>query len=108
MTLTFFTFYWHITQATVVDLDRNGIKDQYTMFSIISCSNKQSSLQHEGKQLGTLQRDRNGKIENNADTNLFQFVIVALLIAAVVADEAYPKPAYTKSHDYVSQLDQLP
>ena len=46
-----------------------------------------------------------------------QFVIVTLLIAAVVADEAYPKPAYPKaaypaaypkSHDYVSQLDQLP
>ena len=78
------------------------------MFSVISCSNTQSSLQHEGKQLRTLQRDENRKIKSNADTNLFQFVIVALLIAAVVADEAYPKPAYTKSHDYVSQLDQLP
>ena len=78
------------------------------MFTVISCSNKQSSLQHEGKRLRTLQCNRNQKIEINADTNLFQFVIVALLIAAVVADEAYPKPAYTKSHDYVSQLDQLP
>ena len=77
------------------------------LFSVISCSNTQSSLQYEGKQLKTLQSDRNQKIEHNADTNLFQFVIVALLIAAVVADEAYPKPAYTKSHDYVSQLDQL-
>ena len=78
------------------------------LFSVISCSNTQSSLQHEGKQLKTFQSDRNQKIEHNADTNLFQFVIVALLIAAVAADEAYPKPAYTKSHDYVSQLDQLP
>ena len=92
----------------MVDFDSNSIKDQYTMFTVISCSNKQSSLQHEGKQLRTLQCNRNQKIEINADTNLFQFVIVALLIAAVVADEAYPKPAYTKSHDYVSQLDQLP
>jgi len=25
----------------------------------------------------------------------------------VAADEAYPKPAYTKSHDYVSQLERL-
>jgi len=39
----------------------------------------------------------------------FQFVIVALLIAAVAADEAYPKPAYPahppayhKTYDYVS------
>ena len=50
-----------------------------------------------------------------------QFVIVALLIAAVAADEAYPKPAYPKaaypaaypatypaaypkSYDYVSSI----
>ena len=37
-----------------------------------------------------------------------QFVIVALLIAAVAADQAYPKPAYPaaypKSYDYVRQL----
>ena len=37
-----------------------------------------------------------------------QFVIVALLIAAVAADQAYPKPAYPaaypKSYDYVSSL----
>ena len=39
--------------------------------------------------------------------DVVQFFVVALLIAAVAADEAYPKPAYTKSHDYVSQPDQL-
>ena len=33
-----------------------------------------------------------------------QFVIIALLIAAVAADEAYPKPAYSKSYDYVSSI----
>ena len=37
-----------------------------------------------------------------------QFVIVALLIAAVAADEAYPKAAYPaaypKSYDYVSSI----
>merc|ERR1712071_730219 len=34
-------------------------------------------------------------LSNNQYNNM-KFVIVALLIAAVVADEAYPKPAYTK------------
>ena len=46
-----------------------------------------------------------------------QFVIVTLLIAAVVADEAYPKPAYPKaaypaaypkSYDYVSLHSSFP
>ena len=53
-----------------------------------------------------------------------QFVIVALLIAAVAADEAYPKPAYPKAaypaaypatypaaypktYDYVSSISLL-
>ena len=40
--------------------------------------------------------------------SFIQFVIVALLIAAVAADQAYPKPAYPaaypKSYDYVSYL----
>merc|ERR1712071_427306 len=34
-------------------------------------------------------------LSNNQYNNM-KFVIVALLIAAVVADEAYPKPAYAK------------
>jgi len=32
---------------------------------------------------------------------LFQFFIVVLLIAAVAADEAYPKPAYPKAYEHV-------
>ena len=46
---------------------------------------------------------------------IYQFVIVALLIAAVAADEAYPKPAYPaaypaaypKTYDYVSSISLL-
>ena len=36
--------------------------------------------------------------------DVVQFFVVALLIAAVAADEAYPKPAYSKSYDYVSSI----
>ena len=47
--------------------------------------------------------------KNNIKITFLQFVIVALLIAPVAADEAYPKPAYPahppayhKTYDYVS------